>query len=115
MKRVGSLLELPASAMPASVEGLRDYTREMCDTLRVSDEARDIARTLFSGGPALWPLMQSMRQLTSGLLPPALRDQFGLGWGPKRAMALNGIEAASRVVLPRTPSMLRRPPWFVMP
>jgi uncharacterized protein (DUF2236 family) len=114
-KRIGSLLQLPPETLPADLDGLRSYTHEMSHSLQVTDEARNIAEALFSAGPTTWPVMRSIRQLTSGLLPEPLRDQFDLPWGSKREQALKGLEASSRVLLPRLPAALRAPPWFLTP
>ena len=57
---------------------------------------------LFDGGFWLTPGMAAMRQLTSGFLHPALRDQFDLPWGPNRERALKALAATSRLILPRS-------------
>ena len=67
------------------------------------------------GGLIVWPVMLATRQITSGLLPPALREQFGLSWGARRERWLHRLEFASRRALPFVPRRWRRPPWFVMP
>ena len=115
MRRFGLLFGLSPEQMPATVADLRAYVEEMSTSLRVSDEAREIASVLFEGGLLLMPATASMRQLTAGLLHPALRDQFGLSWGPRRERALSSFERASRAVVPTLPRRLRAPPWFVMP
>jgi uncharacterized protein (DUF2236 family) len=115
MRRIGALLGTPPGAMPANIAAFRAYFEAALSSLRVSDEAHEIAAALFRAGPLLAPVMAPTRQLTAGLLPPALRRQYGLSWGPKRDTALRGMEAASRRLLPWLPRSLRRPPWFVMP
>jgi uncharacterized protein (DUF2236 family) len=115
MRRFGLLFGLAPEQMPATVEDLRAYVEEMSSSLQVSDEAREIASALFDGGLLLTPATAPMRQLTAGLLHPALRDQFGLSWGPGRERVLHAFAKTSRVVVPRLPRRLRAPPWFVMP
>jgi uncharacterized protein (DUF2236 family) len=115
MRNVGALFGLAPEEMPATVGELRAYVEELSTSLRVSDEAREIASVLFEGHPLLTPLMAATRQLSVGLLHPALRSQFGLSWGPGREQALRTFAGASRVVVPRLPQGLRGPPWFVMP
>ena len=115
MRRFGLLFGLAPEQMPATVEGLRAYVEEMSTSLRVSDEAREIASALFDSGPLLTPATASMRQLTAGLLPPALRNQFRLSWGPNRERTLRMFEKTSRIVVPKLPRRLRAPPWFLMP
>jgi uncharacterized protein (DUF2236 family) len=115
MRQVGVLFGLAPEEMPATVGELRAFVEQVSTTLRVSDEAREIASVLFEGHPLLSPAMITMRQLSARLLHPALRAQFGLSWGPGREQALRALAGASRVVVPRLPRVLRGPPWFVMP
>ena len=115
MHVLARLLRIAPEAMPETVEELETYTASMCDSLRVTEEARAICEALFDVGPAAWPVMQTVRHVSAGLLPPGLRGQFGLSWGPKRERALRGLEAAARFVMPRVPERLRAPPWFLMP
>ena len=115
MKRIGGLLGIPPEVMPGDIDGLQGYVAGMCETLVVSDEAREIAAALFAANFATWAVFPPLRALTSGLLPEPLRAQFGLGWGAKREAALDAFASASRAVAPRLPARLRAPPWFVMP
>ena len=115
MCRVGSLLAVPPEVMPESLEAMQAYVARMCEALAVTDEAREIAKALFESNLVTWPLMRSIRALTAGLLPEPLQAQFGLDWGRKRQMALDGASRASRIVVPRLPRRLRAPPWFLMP
>jgi uncharacterized protein (DUF2236 family) len=86
--------------------------RAMVGSLVVSDTARRLADAVLH--PKLpWPAGPGMvlaRQLTAGLLPRPLREQFGLGWDRNRKAALLVASAASRQVLPRVPSVVRRVP-----
>ena len=114
MRRVGQLLGIPPDYAPQTYRAFRAYFDETMQSLRVSDEARRICKDLF-GGLIAWPVMLPVRQLTAGLLPPALREQFGLSWGPRRERWLRRLEFVSRRALPFVPRRWRRPPWFVMP
>ena len=115
IRRVASLLDIPEGVMPESIAALRTYVIQMCETLSVTSEARDIAEALFRSNAFAWPVMGSTRLLTAGLLPERLREQFGLEWGGRREGALAAIGRASRAVVPRLPPGLRAPPWFLMP
>ena len=115
MRRLGAVLEIPPDAMPETLEALQAYVSQMCETLEVTDEARDIAHALFESNLLAWPLMRSVRAMTAGVLPQPLRDQFGLHWGERREKTLAFACAASQKVLPRVPRRLRAPPWFLMP
>jgi uncharacterized protein (DUF2236 family) len=107
-----ALLGCPESAQPASWSEFRDYVRTMVGTLEVSDTARSLARDVLH--PRVpWvaePVFEVARQLTVGLLPRPLREQYGLRWDLPRKLALVGAAAASRQVLPRIPAPVRRAP-----
>jgi uncharacterized protein (DUF2236 family) len=111
----GELLGVPRDAMPADLDAFHRYVEETVASLEVTDEARELARQIFSVTPGPWAVMWPLRELTAGLLPPRLRQQFGLGWGPARESALRGLGRASRAIVPLLPGPLRRPPWFLMP
>ncbi len=115
MCRLGLLLEVPADCLPADLTAFRLYFEQTLASLEVSDAARGIARELLKLTPTSWPAIAPLRFLTAGLLPESLREQFGLGWGPKRQATLRAFEALSRAVVPRLPQRLRRPPWFLLP
>jgi uncharacterized protein (DUF2236 family) len=106
---VAELLGLPRSAQPADLDGFRDYVRATVSALEVSDTARRLARDVLH--PRIpWPvqpLAELGRQLTAGLLPQPLRDQYDLSWDPHRERALLLAALGSRLVLPRVPSLLR--------
>jgi uncharacterized protein (DUF2236 family) len=115
VKRIGGLLGIPPEVMPEDIDALQRYVTGMCETLEVSDDAREIADALFAANLATWAVLPPLRALTAGLLPEPLRLQFRLGWGPRREAALDALAAASRAMAPRLPARLRAPPWFVMP
>jgi uncharacterized protein (DUF2236 family) len=114
MRSVGELLGIPPDFAPPTYAAFRAYFDATLNALRVSDEAREIRKALF-GGLLVWPVMMPARQLTSGLLPAPLRDQYGLAWGPRSERWLRRLAFASRRLLPFVPRRWRRPPWFVMP
>jgi uncharacterized protein (DUF2236 family) len=109
-----SLLGCPESQQPASWREFRSYVRDMVSTLEVSDTARSLAHdVLHPRMPVRWlsePVMEVARQLTVGLLPRPLREQYGLAWDRPRKLALLGAAAASRTVLPVVPGAVRRAP-----
>jgi uncharacterized protein (DUF2236 family) len=109
---VAEVLGVPRELQPPDLTGFRAYMRRMVGTLEVSDTGRELADAVLH--PRLpWPAEPGMavaRELTAGLLPRPLREQFGLGWDRNRKRALLLAGAASRTVLPRVPSLLRRAP-----
>jgi uncharacterized protein (DUF2236 family) len=115
MLSVGRLLGIPDGALPEALPAFRGYVDAMVDDLEVSSEAREIAAAIFVPTGPIGPVMLGLRQLTAGLLPPRLRDAFGLGWGPRRDRVLSASEAVSRWVWPLLPRRLRLPPPFLLP
>jgi uncharacterized protein (DUF2236 family) len=115
IRQVGELLGVPSWLLPADVKAFEAYVQAQVGSLHVSDQARRIAGQIFRPMPPQWAVMWPLKQLTSGLLPPPLRDQYGLTWGPNRQLALDVTAAASRRLLPLVPRRLRRPPGLLMP
>jgi uncharacterized protein (DUF2236 family) len=115
MRRVGELLRIPAGRLPEGLAAFRAYFDAEVASLRVSDEARAIADELMRATPLNLPLIAPLRFLTAATLPPAVREQYGLGWGPRREAAFRRLEATSRAILPRIPLLLRGTPGFLLP
>jgi uncharacterized protein (DUF2236 family) len=106
------LLGCPVTEQPPTWPAFVDYVRTTVAALVVSDTARSLARDVLHPR-APWvaaPVFELARQLTAGLLPRPLRDQYGLTWDRPRKLALLGAAAASRQVLPRIPAVVRRAP-----
>jgi uncharacterized protein (DUF2236 family) len=104
------LLGVPRDQQPGDLAAFRAYVRHMVGTLQVSDDARRLARAIVSPRVPLplSPLARFGRDLTAGLLPRPLREQYGLSWTPVQAAALDAAALASRLALPRVPPALRR-------
>jgi len=109
---VAEVLGVPRHLQPDNLVAFNRYVRHMVGTLQVTDTARQLADAVLH--PRLpfvaEPGMAFARELTAGLLPRPLRQQFGLGWDRNRKAALLLAGAASRTVLPRVPSVVRRVP-----
>jgi len=113
---VAELLGVPGDHQPADLASFRRYVRHMVGSLEVTDTARRLADAVLH--PRLpWVIEPGLalgRELTAGLLPRPLREQFGLGWDRNRKAALLLAAAASRQVLPRVPSFVRRAPTALL-
>jgi uncharacterized protein (DUF2236 family) len=115
MQACGRLLGIPDGGLPDGLPAFHAYVAAMVDSLQVSDEAREIGAAIFAPTGPIGPVMLGLRALTAGLLPPRLRDAFGLGWGPRRDRVLSATEAVSRRAWPLLPRRLRLPPPFLLP
>ncbi|GAA1952474.1 oxygenase MpaB family protein [Agromyces allii] len=85
-------------------------------TLRVTDEARHVARTLLSTSDALRGLsflLPPVRLVTAELLPPALRDAYGFRWTPRARRVAQAWLAAVAAVWPWLPRIVRHAPMRV--
>ena len=59
----------------------------------------------------LRPLLELANQITVGLLPPRVREQYGFSWDPVRSVALHGgAEYVKRVLVPVLPERVRMLP-----
>ena len=113
---MAELWGLPTEALPRTHADLEAYVAEQVATLEVSPVARELAREIFRlQPPHLAPALLVARELTSGLLPPRLRSQFDLDWGPTRAATLDVASRLSRALLPLLPRAWRRPPALLLP
>lgn len=118
-KRIAVLLGLPREALPAMLEDFESYVHAMLSgsDLMVTPAARVLSRQLLA-----LPLPRLLRfaqpfahrlteQLTSGFLPPRLRDVYSYSWGPRRQWAFRLGAATIRRLLPLAPPRVRYTPW----
>lgn len=112
-RAMGGLFGLRARDMPPTYDEFAGYMREMVagDVLHVTPRARDLAIDIVFRPPvplAARPLLELANAITVGLLPGAIRRQYGLRWDPVRELAARaGAEYAKRLVVPALPGRLR--------
>ncbi len=96
-RQVGELLGLPPDSMPATVVGLRQYVdgRLGDGSLWISDERRERAERMILEPPhsgltraAITPLTETVKLISTGLLPAEVRRLFGFSWDPAREALL---------------------------
>jgi uncharacterized protein (DUF2236 family) len=116
MGLVARLFGLPATALPARLADFREYLdaqlagREIC----VTAPAREVAAVILEAPlPApLRPLVPAHRLATTALLPPRLREEYGLRWSRAHALPLALAARSLRVLavpLLRTAGRVSRP------
>ena len=112
--QTGPLLGVPAGALPDTKDRLDRYLDWMQrnDRLAVGAGARRVAAALLAPPGGRWaaPALWLGRLTTAGLLPPPLRDAYGLPWGPKDARRLRSVAAVLRAARRVTPPPLREWP-----
>lgn len=107
------LCGVPEGTCPQTWHEFRDYFDAVLERdLRVTLSARAVARSIAKPKlpRPLQPALAPNWILSVGLLPPALREQYGFAWGPGRertlALSLAALRGAGRV----TPRALRELP-----
>jgi uncharacterized protein (DUF2236 family) len=110
---LGTALQVPPALWPADRAAFREYWVRELHTLRTDITTRRVAHALLH--PTVAPIwlkaaMPLARLVTSGLLPPSIRDSFELPWSPARRRAFAVLMAVVRVVYPRLPRVLRQLP-----
>ena len=113
MRRQAAVFGVPPGALPSSFERFERYVAETVRELRVTSEAREVARAVLDPPvpPALRPVARAMAFVTVGLLPAPIRDSYGLIWDGGREWLLSLVAAAIRAtVVPVLPDGLRRWP-----
>ena len=112
MKRQATLMHVPEETLPSSLDRFRAHVAETLDRLEVREDARRLAPAILRPPlPALLRPVGALQELiTVGVLPPRLRDAYGLTWSPARERAMSASAAAARTVVPLLPAVLRRWP-----
>ncbi len=112
-RQIGRLFGLRDEEMPEAIEGFEAYMRQMVagPDLHVTAAARELAIGIVMRPPVpLWarPLLELANQITVGLLPERIRQEYGFWWDPARGLAVRGgAEYAKRVLVPLLPGRLR--------
>jgi uncharacterized protein (DUF2236 family) len=96
-RQVGELLGLPPDSMPATYVGLKEYVagRLSDGSLWISEDRREQAERMILDPPfsglmraAFIPVTETIRLVSTGLLPPEIRRLFGFSWDPAREALL---------------------------
>ncbi|WP_411732545.1 oxygenase MpaB family protein [Paeniglutamicibacter sp.] len=101
---LGMSLQLPANAWPADRAAFDRYWDATLPTLEVGDDARAVAAELLAARAAPWWLrlaLPAAREFTAVLLPPRLRDAYGLPDHPRRGRAVVQVARVLARVMPR--------------
>ena len=107
-------LGIPAGRLPRSFGELGRHMDAMLSsaTITVTDNARMLARdVLFPPAPRLAaPVLSLVRLQTVGLLPPRIREEYGLPWSTRRERLLGVSTGLARTLLRVTPPIVRHWP-----
>ncbi len=102
---------VPDDLLPLDSARVRCYVNQMraSGRLTVTNSARSVARHLLYPplGDPTRPGAWLNRLATLGLLPPSIREAYGLPWTPRHERAFRIVASAIRRLLPLTPPPLR--------
>lgn len=101
---------VPEGACPPDLPAFVEYfERTIVSDLDVGEDAREIAGSVLRPPlpVPLRPLAAPLNLLTVGLLPPAVRELYGLSWDARREALLDGAGLALRAALPLLPHAAR--------
>jgi uncharacterized protein (DUF2236 family) len=106
-----STFGIPSGYLPRSMAELQLYMSEMFEGGRITigRTARHLSHEILHP-PFPWivePLLLFFRLLTAGMLPPSIRQAYGLPWSEQRGKALRVVGRLLRTALPAAPSGLR--------
>jgi uncharacterized protein (DUF2236 family) len=110
-KEIGRLLGIPPERFPDTLADFGTYLETMISTgrVQVTERARDLGAQVLRPRLGLLPgrAMIPLELITAGLLPAALRTQYGLAWGRgRRLMFQAAVKTLPRFVA-LTPPLLR--------
>jgi uncharacterized protein (DUF2236 family) len=108
------LLDIPVGLLPRNEAQLEAYMEEMLDRRRlvVSTTSRALARAMLfpPGWRVGWPAFRALQVITIGLLPPAIREDYGFAWTARDARAFKRWTTALRALHRASPSFVREWP-----
>jgi len=107
---LGTALEVPPELWPANRAAFADYWQDATGRLAVDDTIRAQADALWRAEKApRWvrPLMPLNRFVTADLLPPAVREAYGMAWTTRDQRRADLLWSVVRVVYPRLPLRVR--------
>jgi uncharacterized protein (DUF2236 family) len=106
-----ALFGIPREVIPSDYDAFREYLRSVLEgpELWATEDGRRLVADVLRP-PLPLPLRlptAAVRQITMALLPPPIREIFGLRVGVRARLALAAASSASRVLLPWLPPVLR--------
>jgi uncharacterized protein (DUF2236 family) len=115
-KLFGALFGISEEALPPDWPAFQRYCADTAasDALAVGRPARETASFLLSQARTVTrPFMRVYTALTTGLLPPPIREGYGLPFGPVEEATFRGTLRAVKRVWPHLPERTRWVPDYV--
>lgn len=117
MTRMAHLFGVPDALLPEDYPALEGYVHHSIrSTLDVGSTGRLIARQILAPDPPIVarPLSPLPSVLAAGVLPPALREAYGLPWRRREQVCLAVIRRAARLATPLLPARVRCWPHYAV-
>jgi uncharacterized protein (DUF2236 family) len=119
---IGRAFGVPDDRLPRDLDTFDEYMAAMLgpgSPIQVTPTARELGRAVLN--PPLGPVLPPLGWLPSrayawtlwpaiGLLPPRIREQYGLAWGPLERFVSSWLLATWRASRPLFPAWLRQMP-----
>jgi uncharacterized protein (DUF2236 family) len=112
-RRMAAALGCPAELWPSTVAEFEAYWEDQVAALSVGEDARRICADLMYSKTLPWYLRAFLpvnRLVTAGLLPPSVRDAYGMPWSGSRARVFRAVIGTARVTYRFVPGVVRRLP-----
>ena len=111
MKTVARVFGTPESVIPETLADFSAYKRERLESgeIAVTDAAREVAAVVLGVQVplSLRPAFAALNVLTVALLPPVVREGYGLDFGVRHTALLPASATLARRALPLVPDILR--------
>lgn len=112
-RQLGLNLQLRPEAWPSDTVEFAQYWSGMLLHLDVTEATRELAgHILHPSGVPVWlrTALPASRLVTAGLLPPSVRQQFGLPWDTRLEHRFDRRMRWAAAVYPHVPAVLRHRP-----
>lgn len=112
-RQIAILLGIPEAFLPVTLAELRAEMDRLVagGEVAVTPTARRLAETvLYPTRLPPRPIWDLAHLISISVLPPPIRDGYGIPWSARREWGLNAIAATSRRLLPLVPAPLRHVP-----
>ncbi|MCW3066333.1 MAG: hypothetical protein JWN32_3505 [Solirubrobacterales bacterium] len=111
--RFGELFGMPRDVAPTSYAEFRAYWTDSLASadVHLTDEARHVGSAILFEIPVparSQPAMRVHNLIMLGMLPPLVRELYGVRWTAAHAAAFRSVVAGVRASRPLTPSVVRR-------
>jgi uncharacterized protein (DUF2236 family) len=117
MAVLGTTLQMPREAWPASRADFEEYFRQRLTHAEVDERTADYCRMLIRFEMTPWwfrPVGAFLEFMNTGYTPWQLREQLDLAWSQRDQAVFDAINRATGVVYRRLPRVLRNLPFNLL-